>query len=659
VPRTRARLAARASVLLILVATASAVATETTLPPVVVTASTYSIVDHPTAAHELDLRAAANLPLLDNDILRAAHVFPGVASNDFTARFYIRGSDRSDVGVRLDGMELYDPFHLQDFGGPMSAIEPSLVGGATLLMGAYPPSYGAAGAGVLDIRTRRPTREKRALLGLDLLKMMFAAEGPVGDGAYLFAARRGYVDLVLGIVDAIQPSDEQFRPRYTDIYTKIEHPLDGGAKLSVSSLYARDTNLIDKAGDADDLDSAYENSLTWARWRGPPSARVDVEVIPYVGYATADRIEGRLDRDGRDLFYAGAKASARLTGSGSHAPSAGFDVRLANGVYDYYETLSPFPELTVAPEVLDALAEVGGADVSAFVQDAWRLSDSVGATYGARALWQTYRDDLIVSPRAGLSVRLAPAVSWRVGLASLAQSVGPLNIPVEAGIEAAASPEWTDVAVTGVGYAPNPRLSLSVEAYYKRLRDLTGRERDVGRKSQYYRVADTGTALGWELFARGRPTARAAWAAGYTYAVSEREVDGATYPSDFDRRHSVRLHASADLSPSVGLSAAWRFNTGTPATSVAFATDTSGAVTAASVGLPDGDVRTPPFHSLDVRVTKKFELSTWGLTAYLQVTNAYARSNVQEYAYDPEANYVRVAEHFLPITPTFGVTGAF
>jgi len=639
--------------------TAGAVADDTALPPVVVTASAYSIVEGATSARQVDLREAAMLPMLDDDILRAVHMFPAVASNDFTARFHLRGGERSDVRVRLDGMELYDPFHLQDFGGPMSAIDRSLVGGATLLMGAYPPSYGAAGAGVLDIRSRRPGREKRAVIGLDLLKTMFAAEGAVGDGAYLFAARRGYVDLVLGIVDAIQPSDEKFRPRYTDLYTKIEYPLEDGASVTVSGLYARDTNLIDKVGETDDLDSAYENSLTWVRWRPAPSARVAFEAIPYVGYATGDRIEGKLDRDSRDLFYAGAKAAARLTGYGAHAPSAGVDARLANGVYDYTETVSPFPELTDEPAILTARAEVGGADISAFVQDEWRLSDSIGATYGARALWQTYRDGLTVSPRAGLAARVAPGLSWRLSIGSLAQPIGPHSIPVEAGMEEATGPERTDVVAAGAEYAPNDTVSLGAEAYYKRLRDLTGRDRDVGRKSQYFVLADAGVARGWELFARGRSTSRVTWAAAYTYAVSEREVSGKSYLSDFDRRHSVRLHGSWDVAADITLTAAWRFNTGTPVTPVEFVTDASGVVTGASVGLPNGDVRTPPFHSLDTRVTKQYHLATWRLTAYLQVTNAYARANVQEYAYDADDNYARVEERYLPITPTFGLSGSF
>lgn len=631
------------------------------LPPIVVTPSSYSIVEEATSAHDVDMTEAANLPLLDNDILRTVHAFPGVASNDFTARFHLRGSERSGVLVRLDGVDLYEPFHLQDFGGPLSIIDRSLVGAATLLMGAYPASYGSATAGVFDITTRSPGREKRATLGLDLLKMMFVAEGGVrdGDASYLFAARRGYVDLVLGVVDAIQPLDETFRPRYTDMYAKIDVPLEGGASLTASSLYGRDTNLMDKAGEDDDLESEYVNSVTWMRWRNAASERWAVEAIPYVGFATGDRVEGQTEWDRRDLMYAGVKGSVAISASAAHRPEIGVELRLANGVYDYREDVSPFPELADSLARIAAIADVGGLDASVYAQDEWRVSDTVGVEYGGRALWQSYLSTITFSPRVAVAARAVGDTTWRVGVGSVAGPVGPLNIPVESGVGDPTRPERVAHFVGGVEWSPSARLSIRGEGYYKDLSSLVGRERDIGRKAQYYRLSDSGTARGWELFARGRPGSGASWTAGYAYAVSTRELHGVSYPSDFDRRHTILLNGSVQLAASATLTAAWRFHTGTPVSPVRFARDGHGQVVSAAVGLPDGEETTPAFHSLDLRLTKVYGYTGWDLTAYLQVTNAYARGNVQEYSYDAADDYAREEENFLPITPTFGVTATF
>jgi hypothetical protein len=439
----------------------------------------------------------------------------------------------------------------------------------------------------------------------------------------------------------------------------MEFPLDSGGSVTVSSLYGRDTNLIDKRGVVDDLDSAYENSVTWLRWRGPEDDRLSVEAMPYVGHASGARAEGETDWDNRDLTYVGARGVARVAAGSAHSMEAGVELRAASGVYDYRETISPFPELSDSPDRIDVTADVGGLDASVYGQDEWRLSDRAGAVYGMRAHWQSYRPGLALSPRGAVAVRFLPGTTWRVGMGSVAQPVGPSNVPVESGVGDATAPERAAHLVVGMETTSGPRLSVRVEAYYKGLSDLTGRDRDIGRKSQYYRVSGSGTAYGWELFARGRPGSAASWTAGYAYAVSERNDGDATYPSDFDRRHATLFNASADVTESATLTAAWRFHTGTPVSPAHFVRDDEGRVTSASVGLPDDGVRTPPFHSLDVRLTKAYRFATWSMTAYLQVTNAYARDNVQEYSYDAAMGYVRVEENFLPVTPTFGLTARF
>ena len=89
--------------------------------------------------------------MIDNDIMRASQIFPGVVSNDFSARFSVRGGEKDEILVRLDGMELYEPFHLQDYGGALSVIDLGLLDRADLLMGGFPAKYGGKMSGVFDI----------------------------------------------------------------------------------------------------------------------------------------------------------------------------------------------------------------------------------------------------------------------------------------------------------------------------------------------------------------------------------------------------------------------------------------------------------------------------------------------------------------------------
>jgi len=52
---------------------------------------------------------------LGNDLQRAVVRLPGAAGGDKTAAVNVRGGDRDEVQVVLDGLEIEEPFHLKDF----------------------------------------------------------------------------------------------------------------------------------------------------------------------------------------------------------------------------------------------------------------------------------------------------------------------------------------------------------------------------------------------------------------------------------------------------------------------------------------------------------------------------------------------------------------
>ena len=180
------------------------------LEEIVVTPGKFSVQDGTDASLSLSKEAIDLFPLIDNDVFRAAHIFPGVTSNDFSARFNLRGGEKDEIVVRLDGMELFEPYHLQDFGGAISIIDLGVVSRADLLMGGFPAEYGDKMSGVFDITTKTGNRDGFSMnLGIDLINAHALLEGPLSDkGSWLVSARRGYADLILALMDA----DEDLRP---------------------------------------------------------------------------------------------------------------------------------------------------------------------------------------------------------------------------------------------------------------------------------------------------------------------------------------------------------------------------------------------------------------------------------------------------------------
>ena len=92
------------------------------------TASRYEVSDRtqPSATY-LSRDDIESLITLGDDTVRVAHQLPGVATNEFSARPYVRGGATNELAVLIDGVRLVEPYHLRDFQGVFSVIDQRVV----------------------------------------------------------------------------------------------------------------------------------------------------------------------------------------------------------------------------------------------------------------------------------------------------------------------------------------------------------------------------------------------------------------------------------------------------------------------------------------------------------------------------------------------------
>jgi hypothetical protein len=69
--------------------------------------------------------------------------------------------------------------------------------------------------------------------------------------------------------------------------------------------------------------------------------------------------------------------------------------------------------------------------------------------------------------------------------------------------------------------------------------------------------------------------------------------------------------------------------------------------------------RLEPFHQLDIRVDKRWVFSAFTLGVYLDLINAYNRTNPDFMAYNYNFTRSRPQTGSLPIVPSLGVRGEF
>ncbi len=126
------------------------------LSEIIVSPGTFSFGGSGPAARQTMSRADIDaVPQFAEDIFRAVNRLPGLTSGDFSSRFSIRGGRPDETFIRIDGLEIYEPYHLKDFNdGAISIIDSEVVEGVELMTGGFPVRYGNYTSGVFNINTR-------------------------------------------------------------------------------------------------------------------------------------------------------------------------------------------------------------------------------------------------------------------------------------------------------------------------------------------------------------------------------------------------------------------------------------------------------------------------------------------------------------------------
>lgn len=163
-----------------------------------------------------------------------------MSSGDFSAHFSIRGGRHDETLIILDGLELYEPYHLKDFNeGAISIIDSEAIDGVELMTGGFPAAYGNKMSGVFNMDTRKSKAESpKYSVGLSFMYARAKAEGTFADnkGSWLFSDRRGYLDLIFTIMG----QNDHPSPAYYDVFGKIEYDLNSRNNLAFNVLRAGD-----------------------------------------------------------------------------------------------------------------------------------------------------------------------------------------------------------------------------------------------------------------------------------------------------------------------------------------------------------------------------------------------------------------------------------
>ena len=627
--------------------------------------------------------------LAEADPIRAVEVLPGVVStSDFTASFNVRGGSADQNLILLDGVPIFNPFHL---GGIFSVFNADMVGRVELSSGGFPAEHGGRVSSLLLVESDPGTDDFSVRGGVSLLAARVALGGRAPSVMERTLGLQRLKWRVSGRRSWFDKLPKSVPYHLTDYQGIVEGWTPGGSRIQITAYTGDDVfNLTDTSDDEDEsfpLRAAWEwgNDLIGVRWTTPrrDGGAFDVRA----GYT---RFNSALAfPDFSDTEFSSGISQASLGAELEHAMGRQWTVKTGVSA-DRMTHLN--------------LIRSGGTRFTDNSGEGW-----LGGVF-AHTEWRGGLDWLVEAglradrwmPAAGdANIQVAPRVAFkrffRGGDVALKAAAGRFTQFLHSARDDEV-PIGIDVWVLTGDLAPHiasDQIQVGVDAYFEGgwFASLETYERFFDGVTTFNPVDDpnrgnddllpgTGRSRGVDFFLRKTGDGVTGWLSASWLRATRTFPDflsgrvpppDHTYPPIFDRRLDVDLVLRLPLPWGLRGGARWNLGTGLPYTRplgsfVYFSPQnvSGGRLTwqeeeanAMFLGQRNG-TRYPSYHRLDLSTRRTFTFGWGTLTPHLDVLNVYNRKNVLFYFFDYTAETAtRSGLSMFPILPTVGLEVTF
>lgn len=619
----------------------------------------------------------ARVPTVDvsADLVGYLQTLPGVVSGgDRGGQYFVRGGTPTQNLALLDGMIVYQPFHIIGF---YSAFPADIISEVNLYAGGFGAEYGGRLSSVVDVAAHEGNKQRYAgSVAVTPFLTSALVEGPLWPGRVsLLASWRE------SLIEQAGPAvvGQELPYRFGDRFAKVHATVSPSFRLSVAGLQTHDRGVITPGEDEDELtvsagktgEAIWENEAYTGRFLFLPAgfpmlgelqlgfARLRNEFVSddeLQRFSSVSEFDARVEFNyflratdvNAGLFLRTARLEYQLNDlfegfdeNDEYVTEVGFfmeaDMRLAPG-------LSVTPGLRV-----QSFPSLGRTSVEPRARAVWRIGGETGR-HELSAAWGLYHQGLV-----GLNDRRD------------AGNVFTAWVAPERGHDVPSAQHY----IAGYRVEPVRGLQFSVEGFYKMLGDVRVPDWAVTPNFQTALQTADGTVRGVDL--RLELTKGAFYGyASYGYAAVEYDAvftalgEAPThYSPPHDRRHQVNALGSLSVWD-FDVSLRWQFGSGQPfSEAMGFDTWVPLPDPSADVGEEPGirrvlylspyEGRLPTYHRLDASLERTFPVSrNVGVTMQASVINIYDRSNL---FYLDLFTLRRVDQ--LPLIPSLGLKVAF
>ncbi|MBN2009180.1 TonB-dependent receptor [candidate division KSB1 bacterium] len=603
------------------------------------------------------------------DIFRILQSMPGVASpGTRSANLIVRGGSPDENLTLLDNLEVRSPLHFSRNDASMgiiSIVNPALIRNVEFITGGFPVEFSDRMSSVFEIGLKDGNHTQfNHDVDFNLGGFTALIDGPVSENSsMIFSFRRGVFDLITRMMD------RDVSPRYWDMVNKLSwQPTQDHTVSFVCFYYLDDAERRETMEDHGNLARKYE----YSRWKD-------------YGYAAGINWRWLISRNGYLLTTLehtdngwdssiGTNKEKNLNGDNSQARSIQIKSQLKYQISDMLEmTVGGFiknldsryhqwqqPDTLATGFILPSFDyendSVSSYNAGMYASTNLRLGTRLNINPGIRYDSIEQTNELYWSPRFSFSYYLTDKTSLNGAWGYFYQTPSSWQMSLDISNQSLKSCRAIHY-IAGIEHRLTSDTKISLETYYKDL-DNTFVGNDTTRVITNY---GSGYARGIEFIVQKKMSNNLMGSLAYTYSIARRRPndDAPLQRFEFDRRHHVTFTGGYHISDKWQVGIKYQYSTGSPYTPIIGSRQLYG-----EWFVVEGDkfsASYPDFHSVDIRIDRRFYFNSWTLNVYMDIWNATNRENVLSYYYDVISTgaYVRNANLDFQIMPLIGISAQF
>jgi len=611
--------------------------------------------DQPTSATNFTGEEIRRAPGSAGDVSRILAVLPSIAKvNDMINSLVVRGGSPTENAFFVDNIEIPNINHYPvqgTSGGPIGLLNVDFIDDVNFSAGGFSAAYGDRLSSVMEITFREGNRYAHDFqLDMNFAGLGVAAEGPIagGRGSYMGSVRRSYLDL---LVDAIGTG---VAPRYSDYQGKVVYDLAPAHQVSLLGVYGHDRIEFDRETSVEDAlpfygpfnGYEYAGGVNW-RWlwgkKGYSNTSVSMLGTKYDQNVYETFMPDTLD----PWVYTNQslEQTAQVRNVNHYRISDRLSTEFGGDVKYFYNDFEQrsAPYTNSVGDPIAAMAVDKSLDATkygAFLNLVLRPTVRATATVGARFDYSPFNERSHVAPRFALTYKATDRLTLKGASGIYYQSI-PLALVVQKQeFEALADPVAYHYIV-GADYLLTGDTKLTLETYYKKydrfpmdpaqpmlfLADELSFQRIVG---VFDSLTDGGRAESYGVEATvQKKLARNVYGlvSGALFRARYEGLDGVWRNRIFDNRYLFTVEGGYKPNNRWEFSVRWIFGGGPPYSEI---DPVASAQIGRTVFYSDraNTVRYPDYHSLNLRVDRRYHFRRTNLIAYLSIWNVYNRQNV-------------------------------